>query len=478
MRRLLLLSFLACLTLNGQIQLYLTRVVVNEAVVPTSPTLQGTQIAFPDIRENDLADLTFELRNPASADTLITNLRVFPKTDVCGSTGGTAFILMTDAANPPGMLRAGGVYPFQVRYLPPKPQCYEAYLAVAQQTFLLRGTATGRTVMFEIDTLGQRQIINGSTSDFGNVRVGEAFTKSYRINNNTGAGVVVAPPQISPGASGYSLVDAPDTTRTVPNNSVYEFKVRFSPPRTGLIPATLSVDGRVINLIGEGLPGLVPNFTLQVPGTAVDSNTQAEAGIALVSAATVEVSGTLELRFEKDIGDMPDDSAIRFLDSGNRTIAFRVPAGSTQAVFGTSAISVARFQTGTASGKIRLVAKLSQWEQSTLLDIRSDAPRWTDGSIQRTPGNLSVQITGFDNTRSASSIEFRFFDANSQAIGDSGGVQASVGDIFSAFFRLSERGGQFTLRAQFPVEGDANAIRRVEVILRNRLGPSLVRVVE
>jgi hypothetical protein len=139
---------------------------------------------------------------------------------------------------------------------------------------------------------------------------------------------------------------------------------------------------------------------------------------------------------------------------------------------------VARFQTGTASGKIRLVAKLAQWEHSAQLDIRSDAPRFTDGNVQRGNGSLSVQLTGFDNTRSASSIEFRFFDASSQAIGDTGGVQASVGDVFSAFFRLSERGGQFTLRAQFPIEGDTNAIRRVEVILRNRLGPSLVRVVE
>ncbi|MCU0228228.1 MAG: hypothetical protein MUF01_11370 [Bryobacterales bacterium] len=478
MRRLLMLCALASLTLSGQIQLYLTRVVVNEAPVPTSPSLQGLQVVFPDIRENDLADLTFELRNPVGADTLITNLRVFPKTDQCGTAGGVAFILMTDASNPPGVLRGGGVYSFQVRYLPPKPQCYEAYLSVAQQTYILRGTASGRTVMFEVDTLGQRQIINGSTSEFGNVRIGEAFTKSYRIVNNTGAGVVVAPPSLSNASGAYTLVDAPDSTRTVPNNSVYEFKVRFSPTRTGLIPASLSVDGRVINLIGEGLPGLVPNFTLQAPGTAVDSNTQAEASIALVSAATVEVSGTLELRFEKDLTDLPDDPAIRFVEGGARTLAFRVPAGSTQAVFGASGASVARFQTGTASGKIRLVAKLAQWEHSAQLDIRSDAPRFTDGNVQRGNGSLSVQLTGFDNTRSASSIEFRFFDASSQAIGDTGGVQASVGDVFSAFFRLSERGGQFTLRAQFPIEGDTNAIRRVEVILRNRLGPSLVRVVE
>lgn len=478
MLRVAILCLLMTLGLPAQIQLHLTRVVVNEAVVPTTPRLLGTVVDFPDIRENDLADLSFELRNPGGADTLITNLRVFPKTDVCGSSGGTAFILMTEASTPPGTLRTNGTYAFQVRYLPPKPQCYEAYLAVAQQTYVLKGTAAGRTVMFEIDTLGQRQIINGSTSDFGNVRLGEAYTKSYRVVNNTGSSVTIAPPLISGGTGAYSLVDAPDGTRTVPHNAVLEFKVRFSPTRTGLIPASLSVDGRVINLIGEGLPGVIPNFTLQTPGSTLDSNTQAEAHIQLVSAATAEVNGTLELRFEKDIGDMPDDAAIRFIDSGTRTLAFRVAPGARDAVFLPSGASVARFQTGTSSGKIRLVGKLAQWEQSAQLDIRSEPPRLTDSSLQRAPGSLTVQLTGFDNTRSASSVEFRFFDANSQAIGDPGGLQAAVGDLYSAFFRASDRGGQFTLRAQFPVEGDANAIRRVEVILRNRLGASLVRVLE
>ncbi|MCW5965058.1 MAG: choice-of-anchor D domain-containing protein [Bryobacterales bacterium] len=472
------LCLLMTLGLPAQIQLYLTRVAVNEAVIPTTPKLQGTVVDFPDIRENDMADLSFELRNPGGADTIITNLRVFPKTDVCGSGGGTAFILMTEISTPPGTLRANGTYGFQVRYLPPKPQCYEAYLAVAQQTYVLKGTAAGRTVMFEIDTLGQRQVIDGSTSDFGNVRLGEAYTKSYRVVNSTGSSVTIAPPVISGGSSAYSVVEAPDGTRTVPHNALYEFKVRFSPTRTGLIPASLSADGRVINLIGEGLPGVIPNFALQAPGSMLDSNSQAEVRIQLVSATTAEVNGSLELRFEKDIGDMPDDAAIRFIDSGTRTLAFRVEAGTTDAVFLPSGSGVARFQTGTSSGKIRLVGKLAQWEQSAHLEIRSDTPRWSDSSLQRASGSLTVQVTGYDNTRSASSIEFRFFDASNQAIGDAGGVQAAVGDLFSAFFRASDRGGQFTLRAQFPVDGDAIAIRRVEVILRNRLGASLVRVLE
>ena len=476
--RVFLLCMLLAAGLHAEIRLFLTRVVVNEAVVPTSPTMQGSVVNFPNIRENDLADLTFELRNQSAADTVISNLRLLPKTDKCGSSGGTAFILMTDNLNPPGILRANGVYQFEIRYLPPKPQCYEAYLAVAQQTFTLSGTASGRTVMFEIDTLGQRQLINGSTSDFGNVRIGEAYTKDYRIINNTGQNITIAPPSISGDSASFALAEAPTATRTVPDNGLFEFKVRFSPARTGLIPASLNVDGRTINLIGEGLPGVIPNFTLQTTSTQVDSNSQAEETIQLVSAATVEVTGTVELRFEQDLGDMPDDTTIRFVANGSRSLQFRVPAGSTIAEFGSSGATTARFQTGTSSGKIRLVATLGQWEHSSLVDIRSDAPRWSDGSLERSSGSLTVQVIGFDNTRSVTSIEFRFFDQSGRPIGDAAGIQATVSDLFSVFFRSSTTGGLFTLRARFPVEGDPIHIRRAEVIIRNRLGPSPVRVVE
>lgn len=476
--RILLLLLLVAGGLQAELRLFLNRIVINEVEIPTTPTLQGPQIDFPNVRENDLVDITFEVRNQGTSAEPIANLAVVPKTDVCPASGGVAFHLMTDPLNPPGIVPPNGSYRFEVRYLPPKPQCYEAYLAIAMRTYVLRGSASGRTVMFEIDSMGQRQIINGSTSDFGNVRIGESYIKGYRIVNNTGQSVMIAPPLVSGGSGSYFLVDSPEGTRTVPNEGLYEFKVRFGPNRTGLITASLNVDNRVIHLVGEGLPGEVPNFVLQSASGMVDSNTQSHATIQVQSAPVSELTGSLDLIFEKDIGEMPDDGIIRFVANGSRTLSFRVPAGSTTALFGADNASTAIFSTGTSSGKIRLVARLNPWEHSTVIDIRSDAPHMTEGSIQRGSGNLTVQVSGFDNTRSASLTQFRFFDADNRELGDAGGVQATVGDLFSAFFQSSSQGGLFTLRAVFPVEGDANAIRRVEVTLRNKLGPSPVRVID
>jgi hypothetical protein len=74
--------------------------------------------------------------------------------------------------------------------------------------------------------------------------------------------------------------------------------------------------------------------------------------------------------------------------------------------------------------------------------------------------------------------QFRFFDASNREIGDSGGIQVPLGDLFSAFFGASKQGGLFQMRAVFPIDGDTNAVRRVEVTLRNRLGTSPVRTIE
>jgi hypothetical protein len=373
----------------------------------------------------------------------------------------------------PGTLAGGAKYTFEIRFLPPKPQAYEAILVIDNRVFTLRGSASGRTVMYEIDTLGQRQIINGSTSDFGNVRMGESYIKNYRIVNSTGAPVIVAPPFLDGETSSWSLVQAPESNRTVPADGFYEFKGEFRPTRTGLINATLTVDGRTIKLVGNGLNGIVPDFRLLPSAMDVDSASQADVGIELAAASAQAVSGTLTLVFEKDIGEMPDDANIRFIATNSRSIAFTVPVGSTKAQFAGGSNEAALFQTGTASGKIRLTATAGQWEHSAQLNIRSDAPKLVSGNLQRASGMVTVSVNGFDNTRSIALATFRFFDTTGQMIGSASGVEASVGDVFGTFFRSSGTGGLFAMRAAFPIQGDVSAIGRVDVQLRNKLGLSL-----
>lgn len=472
---LVLFLFLA-LPARAELQLWLVAGTTDPVTWQPLGSVQPRQIRsgesldfsqFTPMRENDILDLRFEIRNtdpPGAALAYISNLRVIPSP-------GAAFHALWSQA--PADLAGGGKHVFEVRFLPPKPQTYEATLSFSSGFFVfLRGSANGRTVMHEIDTAGQRQLINGSTSDFGDVRVGQSYLKSYRITNTTNAGLVVNPPQLSPSAGPYLLVQAATTPVTVPVNGLYEFKVEFRPSQAGLVNASLNVDGRTIQLVGKGIAAAVPDFQLSASATDVDSATQAEARLTLASPAATPLTGTLTLVFEKDIGDLPDDSNIRFIASGSRTLSFAIPAGATKAQFGGGSNEAAIFQTGASSGKIRLVATLPPWEHSVQMSIRSDAPKLTNGSLQRGTGTLTLNLNGFDNTRSATAASFRFFGADGQLLGGSG-VEVPVTDVFGAFFRVSGTGGLFAMRAAFPVQGDVGVIDRVEVQLRNKIGVSL-----
>jgi hypothetical protein len=283
---------------------------------------------------------------------------------------------------------------------------------------------------------------------------------------------MISPPVLTTAGGAFVLVQAPTTPVTVPVNGLYEFKVEFRPTQTGLVAGSLSVDGRTIQLVGKGLAAETPDFRLLPAASDVDSASQSSVRIELVSPATQALNGTLTLIFEKDIGDLPDDTNIRFIANSARTLPFTIPAGATKAQFGGGSSEQAIFQTGAASGKIRLVATLAPWEHSAQINIRSDAPKLASGSLQRSAGTLTVSVSGFDNTRSATTASFRFFTADGQMLGGSP-IEATVGEVFSTFFRASSTGGLFAMRAAFPIQGDVNVIDRVEVQLRNKIGISL-----
>jgi hypothetical protein len=87
----------------------------------------------------------------------------------------------------------------------------------------------------------------------------------------------------------------------------------------------------------------------------------------------------------------------------------------------------------------------------------------------RSAKSLEVQLTGFDNARSVSQLAFTFFDQADAQV-EPGRISLDAGAEFRRYFDSSEVGGMFTLRAVFPVTGDAAQILAVEVEIANALG--------
>jgi hypothetical protein len=81
---------------------------------------------------------------------------------------------------------------------------------------------------------------------------------------------------------------------------------------------------------------------------------------------------------------------------------------------------------------------------------------------------LEIAISGYDNARTAGSLNFRFFDRSGNNIG--GVITAALTDQFKAHFAQSALGGVFRIRASFPVTGDATMVGSVLVEAANAIG--------
>jgi len=86
----------------------------------------------------------------------------------------------------------------------------------------------------------------------------------------------------------------------------------------------------------------------------------------------------------------------------------------------------------------------------------------------RGAGTIEVDVAGFDNTRTAGTVTFTFFDSNGNTIAP-GAIRTDSAAAFAGYFQNST-GGTFLLKAVFPITGDATQITAFEADLSNVTG--------
>jgi hypothetical protein len=79
-----------------------------------------------------------------------------------------------------------------------------------------------------------------------------------------------------------------------------------------------------------------------------------------------------------------------------------------------------------------------------------------------------VDLTGFDNTRTAGPLTFTFYDTSGNPIGG-GPIEANGTASFAAYFQNSA-GGTFTLTAVFPVSGNTGQVVEFQAVVTNSAG--------
>jgi hypothetical protein len=169
-------------------------------------------------------------------------------------------------------------------------------------------------------------------------------------------------------------------------------------------------------------------------------------------------AGTLTIGFEP-LAKGATDPAIQ-LGVVGRSLPFTIAAGDT-------GLPPVNFQTGTTAGTIAIAVELGGATDRKTITIPPAPVVIQSATAARSQGTIEVRIAGFDNTRTAGSLVYTFYDTAGNALPS---IAVDNSADFRTWFAGSDLGGMFGLRAVFPVTGDGSKITGFAVEMRNSAG--------
>lgn len=403
----------------------------------------------------DFLDTRLRVRNTGVVAAVLSTIEI---SGVGFSLEGTPPLPLTMPAN--------GNADFRVRFRPSGPGSYSGTLRVNRSiSLLIRGSAAaGLSLLLERD----RSLITiDRTLEFGTVTAGERGRLALLIRNEAAGEIPVR--QLNVAGTGFLL--SQDLPSTVKAGEEARFEILCAPVKSGFLSGTLHFDGRTFTLAALAREPETPSALIELDADAARSGKQSRVRVKLAAPARVSVGGTLRLEFKPAVEASAGDAAIQFLGNSSREIPVFVEAGSAAVALQDKPDAV--FQTGTTAGTIVLRLKLGSEDREISIAVPPEAPRVDTVEMKRGAGSVEVVVTGFDNHRTSGNIVFTFTDAAGR---DLPAVSAEAGPSFARYFRESEFGGLFRLRASFPVTGgDAASLARVAVKLANGIGASAGR---
>ena len=398
----------------------------------------------------DKLDLRFHIRNLGTAPATVQTIVV----------AGSGFRL---SAQPllPYVLASQATVEFRIAFSPTSPGAYSAAVTVNTTTVTIRVSAIAAALL----SFGQTQLGAGGVADFGQTEWGTTITKSFTLTNPTPEPMAIGSVAVSGDAfSGPAGISAP---LQLPPGGSASFDVVFAPKVAGQASGTLSIDKRVFKLAGFGLAPPLPKGTIVVSSQTVASGQQLKVSIVLAASSKVKGSGTLAMEFRPSSG-LDDDAAVQFLSGAKRAASVAVSAGDSAAKIGGQ--DGILFQTGTTAGTIVFTLTLPNSSDQLTIPIAPASVSVTTSSGVRRVNDLDVSIAGFDNTHAVGQLGFTFYDSSGRVI-QPGMIRVDAAPDFKRYFTSNPTyGGMFTMRATFPVTGDATQIGGVDVQISNPVG--------
>jgi len=443
--RWMLLLALAAGPAWGQFQLYLVNGSIVQQIVNTyglGNVAPGTPVA-----------VSLQITNVSSAPALLDLLTVT----------GAGFSV--PAANTPALpvnLGAQQSVDFTVVFQAGSPGNYSAALNSVGISVTLTATVPVELTYQWVTGTGVEPLSAGPVN-FGSVPVGQSPTIEILLVNQTSATLAV--PSVSVSGSGFSLTSQPPAGNSVSPSASAALEVQFSPTAAGASAGTLTIGGQPFTLMGTGVIAPLPSPSIVLTLPQPDSAEQGTLAVNLSAVPQTSATGTATLAFTP-IASIPNatDPAIAFA-TGGQSVTFNVFIGQAQGIFG-SANSIP-FQTGTTAGTLTVTVELGANTVQQSITILPAVVGLTVVQGARSSSSVEVDLTGFDNTRTAGALTFTFFDANGNEL--VAPIQVDGSSDFAAYFQNSA-GGTFELKAVFPVAGDTSQIASFQAVVANSAG--------
>ena len=402
---------------------------------------------------------------PESATFSILNITNQTQTVSVLAVSGAGFSIPDAAA--PMSLKAGASVQFTVAFQGATVGAYSGSLSVAGITVALTASVTAG-LTYEVQQGSESSPLGSGAVNFGSVTVGSAATLGFLAVNQTTVALTVDPISVSPGD--FALVGQSPGGSQVAAQASAAFSIQFTPTATGTRTAVLSIGNQQFTLSGTGASPPLPTPQVTVTLGEAQSAQQGSVAVSFAAAAQAAGSGTLMLSFQPLVAGTVDPGMV--FAAGGQMLTFTFNKGDTKANFGGAAS--AAFQTGTTAGTLMLAAQIAGavTQQNVVIAPASIGVSTVTGTRQS--GGLLIDVTGFDNTRTAGMLSFTFYDSAGKII-PPGAISTDSVAAFNSYFAGSSDGGQFAFSAYFPVTGNPSQVSAFTVQLANSAGTTTTR---
>jgi hypothetical protein len=442
-RRLVALAVLAVFRLAADVQLSI--------VSGNTETPVGQAIDIGVVEMGDSVSILFRLRNPGPFAARLDQFEF----------AGTDFDIQA-APKLPLTFLPGAFLDFTVHFQPSAPGLSSATLRVnTASVIVLARVQAAATVLLDSSPLA-----GGTVIDFGAVERGRTAARGVALENRTAAAIGV--PAVTLTGAAFSLSSAPAFPLQLAPGARAAFQVVFTAPdRAGAAQGEMRVGARAFPLRATVVDPPLPRPVISLSGSALGSAQQAKLSIRFTESPRSNGAGQLRLEFTGAA-----DPAIQFLAPAGRSIPFTVTAGEDTARF--AGRTEVEFQTGTTAGTLLFTAQAGSWSEQAAVQVTAAVVGIDSGRATRTASGIDLRVTGYDNTRTASQLEFVFYDSAGNTLGAP--VRAGAAAEFHQYFNTSDLGGVFALGAMFPVTGDRSRIAAVEIAIINSAGTTVKRL--